>query len=147
MPSAMAAASPPIEWIRGRPREAWFLGSFLAILTISIPASLLYSWFVPLSRAYLEAYSLGSGLVVGFSIYAGLTAYYALFPMPLAGIGISPGELVVDYGLRRERVPWSRAFLAGDQLLLVSTRFGFVTRYRLTPYQAARVAYLRPKPD
>lgn len=143
----MAAPSPPIEWIRGMSRERWFGGSLGTVLAIGIPASLIYGWLVPVSRAYLLAYSFGSGLVVGLSIYAGMTLYNALFPMPLAGIGISPGEVIADYGLRRERFPWSRAFLAGDQLLLVSRRFGFVTRYRLTPYQAARVAYIRPRAD
>ena len=140
----MAAPWPPVEWIRGIPRGVWFVGSLGAVLGIGIPASLLYSWLVPVGSVSIATYSVGTGIVTGLSIFVGLMAYNGFFPIPIAGLGISPAEVIADYGLRRERYPWSRVFLSGDQILLVSSRFGFVTRWRLTPYQASRLAYLRP---
>ena len=141
----MAASPLPVEWIRGGPRDRWFGGSLAAVLAIAIPSSLLYSWLVPIGSVSPVAYSVGAGIGTGLSIYIGLTAYNAIFPPPLPGVGISPKGVIADYGLRREPYPWSRVFLSGDMLLLVSRRLSIVSRFRVTAYQAARLAYLRPR--
>jgi hypothetical protein len=83
--------------------------------------------------------------VASLAIAGGPTLLYALaFPYPAPLMGISPGGVALDNGVRRWEYPWDRVKLRGDLLEVRSSWLRFRATYSLTPYQAARASYLRP---
>ena len=142
----MMGNSLPVEWTKG---DTSFIGPIgrIAIQSAAfgITAGSLDAGVLP---------SLGSA--PNYPVFAALLSLYwilitslmilclVLIPLPASLLGVSPGGVVLVYGGAFRAFPWSRAFVSGDKLFLVSPGIGFATVYRLTPFQVSRLASLRP---
>jgi hypothetical protein len=124
----------------------WLL-AFLAVFLMGYLVAD-FSLLLGLSWAGSDLDSPRWNLVVGLAaigIAFGPGVLWALnVPVPATRLGVSPQGVVIDYGLRSAFWPWRRAFLRGNRLDMVSERYGVASRFALTPYQASRVAFLRP---
>jgi len=144
----MEAPGPPIEWTRGYSRGEWVLGLLGTELLVLVPAVFLFAWLVPWNAlAHPWPYLLAAMLPDTAAYTVGIGVWFGLFPFPASRLGLSPAGVVLDFGLRSARYPWSRTFVYGDRLYVISDGLGLVTRYRLTPYQAWRFGYIRPSPS
>jgi hypothetical protein len=145
----MDEAPAPTEWITGQSRGRWFVGfeivfiSTLFVASLGLDAGLSWTGASITTPKIDLVITLASG---GISV-GPMLLWVMLVPIPLSRVGVSPGGILIDYGLRTDRFPWSRALLRGERLEVVSRRLGLRTVYALTPYQASRIAFLQPAPS
>ena len=66
-----------------------------------------------------------------------------LVPMPASGFWVSPRGLILGYGIPSQLFTWDRVTLRGTRLETLSRHLGIRAIYSVTPYQAARIAFVR----
>jgi hypothetical protein len=143
----MNVADSPIEWIPGRSLTRWFVGMELVVVcTLGGTYLLLES---VLSSAGVGVLSPGIAFVVTMISALVMTAFVLLWgmmvPYPACRLGLSAAGVRIDYGARSELFPWDQVLRHEDRLISTTRRLRIPVAFSLTPYQAGRVAYLRPR--
>jgi hypothetical protein len=136
----------PVEWTRGDPDHIGSIGWVLIqSAAFGITAGLLTGRVLP-SLGYPPNYSaFEASLSLYWILITSLViVWIALVPRPASLLGMSTGGVTIVYGGAARAFPWSRAFVSGDRLFIVSPRIGFATAFRLTPFQVSRLAHWRP---
>jgi len=140
---------PPIEWIPGLSRAPWLIGFELAFVLGLIGFYELLFWGLMgigvqvVSPAYIFALDL---VAIPLADALGML-WLVLVPYPATRLGVSPSGVIVYAKLLSARYSWDKVLLNGNRMVGVSRRFGIPQSYSLTPFQASRVASLRPGPS
>jgi hypothetical protein len=122
---------------------------FLAMA--GVPAlfiGLIWSWLFYSPNTFPSAIWVDVLVLAVFIPMMSLVNYFWMIsvPMPVSRLGVSPAGLVIDFAAGPMSVPWSRVLLSGPGFYVIPEKLGPALAYRVTPYQAIRLAYLRPSP-
>jgi hypothetical protein len=147
----MASGVGPFEWIAGPSRLIWWAGWFVLFIVAFDGGMALLNWSLGSLGATPPFRSIGYLfiLLVALPGLAGLMilVFGALTPMPISSFWISPGGIIIDYGLRTEFHPRDRLHLIGTRLFVFGKWSSLPWAYKVTPYQAARIGFLIPGID
>jgi hypothetical protein len=135
-----------VEWVPGLERGRWLAGFFVVCIgafvvsLFAIEAGLSWAGAGPLTPRLLlvaQLAAIGNAAAPGWM-------WVTIVPSPIPRLGVSPGGLSIDHGMRTEELPWSRVFLRQNRLDVLYPRVGALMSFRLTPYQTSRIVHLRP---
>jgi hypothetical protein len=137
VPGSMAAGEPPWELVSTRGEFWYFLGASCVVVGTVFAAGRLTEALVPGAGTSWTSFEVESGLLV-LIMGPSLLLYTMAAPHRMA-LGLYPGGLVVDLGLRSRSYPWRDVHRRGNQLLCFAGRSAWPLRISLTRHQSERL--------
>ncbi|MGA7860316.1 MAG: hypothetical protein WCB19_00465 [Thermoplasmata archaeon] len=138
----------PIEWVKGISRVPYFLAytMFLGILywvTLSVPVALFGPvWVQGGFLRFLVILGVALAIVFPWAIIWAL-----LVPMPPVGIGISPAGVILDWGVRQQKLTWQEVGTHSGRLYQIRSRWLPPRPIAVSAYQFDRLThFLRSAP-
>jgi hypothetical protein len=136
------AEAPPVEWVPGGLDLApGLIGAGISIAAITAVLFLLALVGIPL----LVGPATFARFVVEFVLFLpffalGSALGFLYFPPSIPKLGISPLGVQLGFPLRTRSIPWTRIAFDGPFLIAFTPHFRVPVRYRLSSWQASRLA-------
>ena len=115
----------PVEWVKGNSRIPYlvtytlFLGVLYWITLSVIPTAL----FGPVwAQGGFLRFLLVLGIALAIAVPWAMV-WAVLVPMPPVGIGISPAEVILDWGIRRQKLAWQEVAVHNGRLYRLTSRW------------------------
>ena len=137
--SSVTSNGAPVQWAGNASYWPTLIGAISGVAAAWAAYAMIYLNGPPPHGTSFLSFYLARALIGGslglLAIYLAMT----LIPLPAPRIGVYPGGVVFDYGLRQETVAKTRLRLVGSRLFVLPRWLGPAASYRLNVHQVNRI--------